>query len=128
LRGVVAVLLVLEALSSAIRMAGRLPVLVVYPWLTLAVMAIRMGVAVLQLTAGWMLLQDQRRGRALGFWSCLASAALFTFEIGLRFAPTNLFPTYRWPAVGLYWTYALAVAWYLRRDSASRSSALSLRE
>ena len=45
----------------------------------------------------------------------VASAVLTTFEIGLRWAPTSLFPSYRWPAVGLYWLYALVGVWVVKK-------------
>ena len=114
MRTILALLLILEALSSGLRATGRLPMLVIYPWFTLALMTARLGVAVAQFSSGWMLLQHQPVGRVLGFWSYIASAALVTLEVGLRLTPSNLFPAYRWPAVGLYWLYALAGGWYLR--------------
>ncbi len=106
-RRVFALLLVLEGLSSALRFATRLPVLMFYPPLTIAFVVARLAVAVQQFSAGWMVMSGRPPGPTIARWALAESAVLVTFELGLGFAPTNLFPAYRWWAVGLYWAYAL---------------------
>jgi hypothetical protein len=108
MRTVFALLLILEGLSSALRFATRLPVLMVYPPLTIAFVAARFIVAIQQFSAGWMVIGARPPGPSVARWALAQSAVLVTFELGLGFAPTNLFPAYRWWAVGLYWAYALA--------------------
>jgi hypothetical protein len=107
MRRLFALLLILEGLSSALRFASRLPVLMFYPPLTIAFMAARFIVAVQQFSAGWMVMSGRPPGPTFARWALTESAVLVTFALGLGFAPTNLFPAYRWWAVGLYWAYAL---------------------
>jgi hypothetical protein len=106
--------LLLESLSTAARTAGRLAVLSIYPWPTLAFIGARMCIAVLQFSSGWMIFTRSSIGWPLGRRTFLISACLVTLELGFGLVPTNLFPTYRWPAVGLYWVYALIGVWMLR--------------
>jgi hypothetical protein len=61
-----------------------------------------------------MVLSARPAGAAFARTALFASAALTTFELGFGFAPGNLFPAYRWPAVGLYWVYAVAGALVFR--------------
>ena len=107
MRRIFALLLMLEGLSSALRFASRLSVLMVYPPLTIAFIAARFLVAVQQFSAGWMVMGGRPPGPLVARWALAESAVLVTFELGLGLAPTNLFPLYRWWAVGLYWAYAL---------------------
>jgi hypothetical protein len=100
-----ALLLLLEALSSALRFASRLPVLMIYPALTVAFIAARFFVAFQQFAAGWMVIGRRPPGPRVARWVMAESAVLVTFEIGFGFAPTNLFPAYRWWAVGAYWIF-----------------------
>ena len=107
MRRVFALLLMLEGLSSALRFAARLTILMFYPPLTIAFIAARFFVAVQQFSAGWMVMSGRPPGPPIARWALLESAVLVTFELGFGFAPTNLFPAYRWWAVGWYWAYAL---------------------
>jgi hypothetical protein len=110
-----ALLLILEGLSSALRFASRLSVLMVYPPLTVAFVAARFIVAIQQFGAGWMVIGGRPPGPPMARWALAASAVLVTLELGLGFAPTNLFPAYRWWAVGLYWAYALTGIFVFRQ-------------
>ena len=109
-------LLLLEGLSTALRTTTRLPVLMVYPPLTIAFMATRFLVAVQQFSAGWIVMGGRPPGPLIARWALLESAVLVTFELGFGFAPTNLFPSYRWWAVGWYWAYALTGLFFFRPD------------
>jgi len=110
-----AVLLMLEGLSTGVRTVSTLQsLMVVYPWTVVALALLRATVAIGQFAAGWMLVDDTPFGAWLGRAVLLSSAALLTVELGLRAAPTSVFPSYRWPAVGAYWLYALAGTWFLR--------------
>ena len=112
---VFAAILLLEGLASALRVTTRLSAFMVYPAATVVFMALRLVVAVQQFTAGWMTINGRPFARTLAPWVYLQSAILVTFELGFRFAPTNLFPTFRWWAVGLYWLYAAAGIYTFRR-------------
>jgi len=120
LTAVIASLLILEGLLTGTRAAGRVSVLAVYPAVTMAFIAARFGVAVLQFAGGSMLLWKSPGGPVVAQWSLAASGLLLVFELGLGFSPTNLFPSYRWPAVAFYGAYALAGAAYLRWRFAAR--------
>lgn len=113
---VFSVLLLLEGLSTALRTTTRLTVLLVYPPLTIAFIAARFLVAVQQFSAGWMVMSGRPPGPPIARWALLESAVLLTLELGFRFAPTNLFPAYRWWAVGGYWAYALVGIFVFRPD------------
>ena len=107
-RRVFALLLILEGLSSALKFSSRLSILTIYPPLTIAFVGARVVVAVQQFAAGWMVIGGRLPGPALARWTFAESAVLITFELGFRFAPSSLFPAFRWWAVGLYWLYAAA--------------------
>jgi hypothetical protein len=120
MRAAVGLLLVAEALSTALRTAGRLSILSVYPWMAISFVAARFAVALVQFAGGTMLLNGRPGGRAIGQWAFGTSAVLRVFELGFGFAPTSLFPSYRWPAVGLYCAYAAAAIGYLRHTRGQR--------
>jgi acetyl esterase/lipase len=113
-RVIIALLILLESFFAATHLTSLVPTLVVYPWFTLALLAMRLGVSFVQFAGGWWLLQRRPPGASLVGWSCLASAGLRTLELGFRLAPSNLFPAYHWPLITGYWIYAIAVASYLR--------------
>jgi hypothetical protein len=108
MRTVFAFVLLLEGLSSALRFVTRLSVLIVYPPVTLAFATARVIVAIQQFSAGWMVTGRRPAGAVFARWALAQSAVLVTLEIGFGFAPTSLFPAYRWWAVGAYCLYALA--------------------
>jgi hypothetical protein len=108
MRSAFAFILTLEGLSSALRFLTRLSVVAVYPPVTLAFIAARFLVAMQQFAAGWMVLGRRPPGPAFARWVFVQSAVLYTFSLGFGFAPTSLFPSYRWWLVGAYWIYALA--------------------
>jgi hypothetical protein len=105
-RWLLGLLLVGEGLASALRFVTRLSVVTIYPSLIVGFWFARFLVAVQQFAAGSMVLSGRPLGRALAPWVYAQSAVLLTFELGFAFAPTNLFPAYRWWAVAIYWTYA----------------------
>ena len=115
--GGLAGLLMLEALASGLRFTRVVPLFPAYPALTIVMLLLRAGVAVVQFSGGFTLAQRRPAGRMLARTALLASAVLTTFEIGFRWAPTSLFPAYRWPAVGIYWGYALTGIWLLKREN-----------
>ena len=102
-----ALLLLLEGLSSALRFATRFSYVMIYPALTVSLIAMRLVVAVQQFGAGWMVIGGRPPGPPFARVALAQSAVLVTFELGFGLAPTNLFPAYRWWAVGVYWIYAL---------------------
>ena len=87
-----------------------------YPPLTIAFIAARFLVAIQQFSAGWMVMSGRPPGPLVARWALAESAILVTFELGFAFAPTNLFPAYRWWAVGGYWAYALIGLFVFRPD------------
>lgn len=112
---VVAGLLLAEAVMNGMWVARLIPRLHLYGLLVGAFVVLRAAVAALQGTAGMMIVAGRPAAILFGQRALLLSAGLLTFELGARIAPTNLFPSWRWPAVGLYWTYALAAIWVLER-------------
>ena len=118
MRVIVASLLLLEGLSTGVTTVTRLPSLALYPALTMAILAARAVVGVMQFAGGWMLLRGQLPGAFFGRVALLASAALITLELGFDLAPTSLFHTYHWPVVIAYWAYALLAVLVLTKKKA----------
>ena len=106
--------LVAESALTALWITGLLPTLAIYDGLTLVLMALRVGVALLEFAAGAMLLRRQEAGPLFARTALLVSAPLLTAELGFRLTPSNLFPDYRWPVVVAYWVY-VGVAMVLLR-------------
>ena len=115
LRRIPAALLILDGLGAAVRLTSLLPTLVVYGPLTLTLLAARALVAALQFTSGWMLWDDRPPARPIAIAALAASALLKIPEIGLRLAPTNIDPTFKWWAVAAYAVYAAAIAAWIER-------------
>jgi hypothetical protein len=70
------------------------------------------ALGLMQWIGGMSLLMRRRSVVRFCQIALIASAILTTFEIGLRIAPSNLDPTWRWWLVVLYWVYAIvASAW-----------------
>ena len=113
-RLVLAVLLVAEGFTTALRVTGLLPNLAVYGGVALGLIGLRAVAGVLACTSGWLLAIGRPPGAQLARWTLLASAALGTLEIGWRLAPSDLDPAFRWYYVIAYWTYAGAGTWALR--------------
>ena len=115
-------LLILESFGTAVHLARLLPTLVVYGPVALMLMAARALVAALQFTSGWMLWDDRPPARPIAMFSLAASALLAIPEIGLRLAPTNIDPTFKWWTVIVYAIYAAVMIVSIRpRADESRS-------
>jgi hypothetical protein len=110
-----AFLLVIDALLTGVWLANQLPVLAAHDFQLIALLVARGFTAAALFMGGWLLLGGRPAATAIARAALLVSAALITFEIGFRLAPSNLDPTFRWQAVMLYWLYALFVRWYLGR-------------
>jgi hypothetical protein len=115
MRHILAILLMLEGLSTGLWVTGLLPTLVVYDAVALALIALRALVGVLAFASGWWLLSRRPLGVVMARWALLLSAVLTTVEIGGRLAPSNLDPAFRWWYVTAHWVYAVAGTWWLTR-------------
>jgi hypothetical protein len=115
LRLLPASLLLVEALSTGLRLASLVSTLVVYGPVALGMLALRGLVGAAQFTGGWLLLSERPTAAPIARMALLASAALTTLEIGFRLAPTNQDPSLRWYLVAVYWAYTLAMTWFLGR-------------
>lgn len=113
---VVALALVAEGLLTALWVAGRLPTLVIYSPLTILIIGVRAIVGALQFASGWMLIRRVPPAAIFAKAALIASATLLTIELGAEITPTNLFPSYRWPVIGVYWVYVGVASWVLRRS------------
>jgi hypothetical protein len=112
--GLIAVLLGTESLLTAFWVARLVPALSIYPWSVTVVVACRALVAAVQFSASLMLRRRHAAGRLFARTALLASALLLAIELGARVAPSNLFPSYRWPVIVGYAVYALLATWLLR--------------
>jgi hypothetical protein len=111
----IALLLVVEGLSTGLWIARLVPRLSAFDALVVALMVARGLVGAMQLTGGVFLMGRRPAAVPLSQWALIASAALTTLEIGARMAPANVVPGFRWPLVGAYWVYAIGAVLYLRR-------------
>ena len=109
-----ALLLIVEGVSTGLWIAKLVPRLSTYDTLAIALMVVRGLVGAMQLAGGVFLMGRRPAAVTLSQWALIASATLTTFEIGERIAPTSLVPGLRWPLVGAYWVYALGAGIYLR--------------
>jgi hypothetical protein len=115
-RPIVAGLLILEAVQSALWIARLLPSLGVRDRTTVVLVCCRAAISALQLVAGVQLRRDRMSVSSLARVALLSSVALVPFEVGWRLVPTNLDPTYRWWVVAAYLAYAGAAwSWLGRR-------------
>lgn len=115
LRLVPAAFLLVEGLSSALRVAGLMSALAGHGAVAVVVVLLRLPVGMMQFTGGWLLAAARPPGDTVARIAFLTSAVLTTLETGFRLAPTNADPTYRWPIVGAYWIYALGMTWLVGR-------------
>jgi hypothetical protein len=112
----IALLLVVEGLSTGLWIARLVPRLSGFDAFVVVLMVMRGLVGAMQLTGGVFLLGRRAAAVTLSRWALIASAILTTLEIGERLAPSGLVPSLRWPLVGAYWIYALGAVAYLGRD------------
>lgn len=121
MRRLLAVLLVVEAGLTASWLAGFLAVIGTYGWDVAVLVALRVAIAILQVTAGLMLTGGRLPAAVFARAAWIGSAVLLTVELGLGLAPSNVFPSYRWPLVVAYWIYAAAavtlLGWAERRQA-----------
>ena len=112
-----AFLLIIDALLTGVWLANLLPVLAAYDLVVIVLLIARGLTAAALFMGGWLLLGNRPAATAIAGGALIVSAALITIEIGFRQTPSNLDPTFRWPFVVLYWTYALLLRWYFRHRS-----------
>jgi hypothetical protein len=74
----------------------------------------RMIASALGIGSGWWLLRKHPQGRALAPVALIASAALSTVDLVWAVTPSHLFPTWRGPAVGVGWIWAIGWTLLLR--------------
>jgi hypothetical protein len=117
---VLSLLLAFESVWNGVWVAGTLPNAVVYDATALTLLAIRGLICSFQGTAAFMLLNRHPAGARFGQVALVASALALALELGFALAPTNVFPSFRWPMVGAYCVYAAAGVWWLRRFDGGR--------
>ena len=84
-----------------------------------SVMAIvgRLMVAALSVTAGWLISQRRPAGTPLGSAALLSIAIFSLIDAGTGVLPSNLDPSFRWPAAWVQAAGATAAILLLRRDA-----------
>jgi hypothetical protein len=112
--------ILIEATFSSLGIAKLLPAIVFLGPLAWVLAAARLVLTVLEFTAVTFLLHHRDAGPMLARRVLLASACLVVVEVGLRLAPTNLDPTFKWWVVSAYWVYVVAIRWMLRSLAVKR--------
>jgi hypothetical protein len=115
-----ALALLVEGALTVMWLTNLLSTLSVYRGVTFAFIALRGLVGAMQLTSGWWLLSKRPAAPALATASLAASAVLTVAEVGLRLAPSNLDPAFRWPFVTVYAVYAAFMVALLTRARRSK--------
>lgn len=110
-----AFLLIAEGVSTLFWLVMLLPSLGWRDRSSVAVIIVRGVIGALQLVSGWGLASRSASAPTLARWALGLSAALLALEIGFRLSPSNLDPTYRWPLVWAYASYAFVAIVILRR-------------
>jgi hypothetical protein len=108
-RAILPTLLLLEAALAGLWIWNLLPGITGRGALTLALVTARGFVCVAQTVSSLGLRVGRPFAVKLTTATLLAAGVLLTCETGLRLAPTNLDPSFRWHVVVGYWVY-VAVA------------------
>ncbi|MEO6223238.1 MAG: hypothetical protein ABIP90_08295 [Vicinamibacterales bacterium] len=77
----------------------------------------RFVVAALSVSAGWLMSQRRPAGVPLGIAALLLIALFSVIDAGTSVLPSNLDPSFRWPAAWLQVTGALAAILLLRSEA-----------
>lgn len=76
----------------------------------------RVLVAAMSVSAGWLISQRRPAGAPLGIAALLLITLLTLVSAGTGVLPSNLDPSFRWPAALLQTFCALAAVYFLRSD------------
>lgn len=114
MRLVLAGLLILESLVTAMRVADLLAALPGHDAVAVALILARGLCGAIQFTGGWLLTTRRPAASVIAGWALILTAALTTLDVGLQLAPSSIYPWWRWQVVCGYWVYALVANWYLR--------------
>lgn len=77
----------------------------------------RVVVAALSVSAGWLISQRRPAGAPLGIAALILVTLLTLVSAGSGVLPSNLDPSFRWPAALVQAICALAAVYWLRRDA-----------
>jgi len=109
-------LLILEGIGTALRVAALLPTLGAYDTLAHVLIFSRGLTGALALTSGWWILGRRASAPILASAALVVSATLTTLEAGFLLAPTSVsYDSWRWPYVAASWIYAAAWILWMRR-------------
>ena len=111
------ILLIVEAAWRVPGIAGIVYTMATYDLVADVLIAARVVVTALQLTAGSLLLRRRPPAVPLALAALVSSAALLTLEAGFRLAPSGVYSFWRWQVVAAYAVYALVGVLILRRGT-----------
>lgn len=115
MRRLLGLILTLEAVLAGLSVVRSLPALPGYDAIAVTLILAGGAVGALQAASGFLLLDGNPPGPALGRWALLLSAILTSLVVGFRLAPSDVFYWIRWEFVAGYWAYAAVGIWVLRR-------------
>lgn len=119
MRRVIGVALMVDGLATALWFTTLLSSLGTRDPISVAAILARLGVGALSVIAGWLVTQRRPPGDLLAQVSAVAAALVVTAGTVWRLIPTNLDPTWRLPAAGLYWCAAVVIGVALGLESRS---------
>jgi hypothetical protein len=120
---VVASVLIVEALGTALWLAGRLDSLLAFGALVVLFAGARAVVGVLQFTGGWLLFSKRPQAPAFARAAIVSSAVVTTVDVAWRITPSDLDPSHRWIVIVSYLAWSGLVLWYLRQMASASVSA-----
>jgi hypothetical protein len=119
MRRLIGVWLMADGLWTAIWFTGLIDSLGGRDMTSVAAMIGRTVVAAMSMVAGWPL-SNQRPPFHLAMLAALSIAAFSIIDAGTGLLPSNLDPTFRWPAAWLQLAGAIVAVLVLRRDGRER--------
>ncbi|MEO8070285.1 MAG: hypothetical protein ABI652_02710 [Acidobacteriota bacterium] len=118
MRWLLGVLLAIDGLLTELWVAGHVSTIAAYSPAPLLLMAASAIVGAAQFAGARMVIARRPAGPVLAQYALAGSALLMVLELGLGLAPSNLFPSLKWPVVCVYLVYATLAIWGLRRIAA----------
>ncbi len=102
-------LFLIESLFAALYLSQLISAIPGHDALVIAVILARGVVGALQFTAGWLLGARRPVGFVVAQWAIVAAMAWELLAVGFNFAPTGIYPWWRWQATGAYFIYGTAI-------------------
>jgi hypothetical protein len=116
-RRLIGVWLMVDGVMTGMWFSGLADSLAGRDIVSVAVMVARVIVAALSVIAGWLITQRRPQGAPFGVAALILMAMLGLFSAWTGVLPSNLDPSFRWPAALLQATIAAVAVFFLRNET-----------